>query len=272
MVGDPRQVVHALAAGPLDQRVAAQQPAGARVGQVPLGLGAGRGAPGGAVGALGALQQRRLGGGGAPAGGETDAQVGEFDQAVAQRGLLEVDEPHPLAGVQVVAGTRVAVEQGVARRPRQPVHQRVEFAGRARRRHHPQGPGQGEEGGGVAAGGRGPGGQGARVPRRPGGVQPGQRGGVAHDPVVRRRAVFHVLQDQHPLVGVGGQERGDHRRFGAGRQPQRGHLARVALVRVGALDGLLDDHRPGGQFEAPHARARAAVQSPGPAGRTQPGL
>ncbi len=183
------QVVGAVAAGPPDQCVAAQQPAGARVGEAAVGqaghVGAGRRAPLGAVGVLGPPQQRFGRRGDAPAGGEADAQAGRLRQGAAQAGLLEVDEADPLGGVEVVAGAGAAVEQGVPGCPAEPVQQVREFTGRTVGDGCGDGecPGRPEEGGGVGRLRARPARQRTGVLGAGGGVQACERGGVADDPV-----------------------------------------------------------------------------------------
>ena len=70
-----------------------------------------------------------------------------------------------------------------------------------------------------------------------------------------------MLQHQHPLAGIGGQQGRRHGRFSSGGEPQGGHLAGIPLVGIRAVDDLLHHHRCLWQLDAPHTRTRATVQS-----------
>ncbi|GGX18815.1 hypothetical protein GCM10010353_37500 [Streptomyces chryseus] len=83
--------------------------------------------------------------------------------------------------------------------------------------------------------------------------------------------MFQMLQDEHPFVGVGGQQRGHHGCFGSGGEPQGGHLTGVPLVGARAVDELLHHHRSLRQLDAPHTRTGAAVQYASAPGGSQLG-
>ncbi len=253
-------MVGAFAVCPRDQRVAPEQPACARVGEITLRCGSGRGAPLRAVCVLGPFQQwcgRRRD---TPAGREADTQIGELHQAVAECCLLEIDESDSRGGMEVIAGAGVAVEQGMPGCLAQSAHEVLEFAGHARREGNLKGRGQPEEGVDVGLVRASPRGKCSDVLRAGGGVQPGQCRCVVDDPVAGGASVVQTLQHQHPLAGVGGQQCGHHRCGSSSGEPQGGHLAGVSLVGVGAGDELLHHHLCFGQLNAPHTRARAAAQ------------
>lgn len=151
--GHPGELVDRPAVGPLDEGVALDQPARARVGEVARHVLPGEAAPGGPVDVLDLRERGRGDRHGTPAGGEADAEVGEFDQSVAERGPLEVDEADAVGGAQVIAGAGVAVQQRMVRGGVQPLQETGEFIGNRGRYGHVERPGQGEEG--LRVGGRG---------------------------------------------------------------------------------------------------------------------
>src|ERR1019366_2519314 len=111
---DPRQLVRLPAVRPFDQRVAADKPARAGVGEVARRVGAGDGTPRRPVGRLGLVQHGCGNGRGAPAGGKAHPEVRQLRQAAAKRRLLQVHEPDPVAGGHGVVGTRITVQQRVS--------------------------------------------------------------------------------------------------------------------------------------------------------------
>jgi hypothetical protein len=77
LVRQPRELVRPSAVRPFDQRVTPDQPARARLGEIPAGLGTGEGAPRRPVRRLGLPERGSGDRRGAPSGGEADPQVSQ---------------------------------------------------------------------------------------------------------------------------------------------------------------------------------------------------